>query len=185
MLTVPEDIYELLVRASGESMRPIATEALYRIKEGLEVPVELGGEKRITITILDSVYEMLEKDRGTNSRSAWIQYLILVGGKEEIVGPKRGLAEIQDNRSKRAQLYKEVGTIPDENNEKTKGTQPIEDYSEIIEEINKVNGEGYNVEPSDTQRIKEMCKEKGVQYNNYKKTLDKKVNGEWVVVARI
>jgi len=36
MLTVPEDLYSRIEEASRESMRPIATEALYRVKLGLD-----------------------------------------------------------------------------------------------------------------------------------------------------
>jgi len=46
MLTVPDEIYVLLEGASEESMRPIATEALYRMKLGLskELAVSFGGK---------------------------------------------------------------------------------------------------------------------------------------------
>jgi len=46
MLTVPDEIYVLLEGASEESMRPIATEALYRMKLGLskELAVSFGDK---------------------------------------------------------------------------------------------------------------------------------------------
>ena len=46
MLTVPDEIYVLLERASEESMRPIAMEALYRMKLGLskELAVSFGDK---------------------------------------------------------------------------------------------------------------------------------------------
>ena len=46
MLTVPDEIYVLLEGASEESMRPIATEALYRMELGLskELAVSFGDK---------------------------------------------------------------------------------------------------------------------------------------------
>jgi hypothetical protein len=57
LLTVPEDIYAKLDLVSRESLRPIATEALYRMKLGLGVKVEAGlkveGGKDILDRVLD------------------------------------------------------------------------------------------------------------------------------------
>lgn len=150
---------------------------------------------KITLTIPDSIYETLESRRGSVPRSRFIQDLIMGEdyglNRPEDLYSDESMKKVFLNGTKPVLSYGQgkpfVGTIQNENSEKTKETQPIvgEDYSEIIAEINKVNDDGYHVEPSDTQRIKDMCKEKNVQYNSYKKTLERRVNGEWVIVARI
>lgn len=46
-ITIPGEIYEGLLGASQESLRPIATEAVYRIRLGLGERGNFGGEGTI------------------------------------------------------------------------------------------------------------------------------------------
>lgn len=68
MITIPDDIYVGLERASEESMRPIATEAIYRIKLGLSS----DGESKIST--LAPNYKKFEKeldDFADNKPMSW------------------------------------------------------------------------------------------------------------------
>jgi hypothetical protein len=152
MLTVPDELYVVLEGASNESMRPIATEALYRLRVGL------GG----------------------------------------------GVA-LQDNRLNRPQLYREVGTIQEKNSEKTKDTQeiedillnssrpipanmkpsfilPVNDYSDVIEWIEKINDPEYQSDSEERSKVGKMVKDAGLSYNARDKKLWKQEGEKWILI---
>ena len=71
MISVPEDILAKLEKARGESMRPLATEALYRVKLGLMVedderpPTVLGKDVVVDHLVSEEAIASAKLDGGT------------------------------------------------------------------------------------------------------------------------
>ena len=63
-ITIPDEIYEELLVASGESLRPIATEAVYRIRVGLRPINLIGGQIPVVGTMVEPKKEETKLDEG-------------------------------------------------------------------------------------------------------------------------
>ena len=63
-ITIPDEIYEELLVASGESLRPIATEAVYRIRVGLRPINLIGGQIPVVGTMVEPKKEDLKVNEG-------------------------------------------------------------------------------------------------------------------------
>lgn len=140
-VTIPEDIYNKLVKASEESMRPLATEALYRIKIGLED----GG----VVSVFGA------NPKGLESKTTYAVLPDILRGSNNI------------------------GNISSSSTLSTSSS-----YEEAISKVETINAEGYQPTSEDISEMKKYLKERNLQFNPMKKTLEKWETDRWVVVHK-
>ncbi len=131
---------------------------------------------KITITIPDSVYAKLEKDRGSIPRSTYIQDLIKCFSS----GP--GNITPQDmlkNFEKQGGVISGVGTIPEIKNEETKVDEGWL-YEELIEKLG--NTLDREVDFEERSQLNKQVKDLGLIWNVYMKRLERIEDGKVKVI---
>lgn len=93
-ITIPDDLYEELLGASRESMRPIATEAVFWMKTGLRGGISKGGFLPHGGTIPEPKKEEVKVDEG------WLY--------DELIGKIGGSMDRDVSYDERAELNKAV-----------------------------------------------------------------------------
>jgi hypothetical protein len=91
-ITIPDEIYEGLLGASGESMRPIATEAVYRIRLGLGGQGKSAGLGTIPSPKKEEIKtDIIEGPQVTTSGNNYTGPRTMGGNVKDLV--KRGLVK--------------------------------------------------------------------------------------------
>lgn len=143
-VTIEDGLYERLESSAEEGMRPLAVEAVYRMRLGL-----------------DRVYDRASLHSGDR------------------VAVRDGVARIPKD------LYKEFTDMSGGEVIPVDKSVPIEPlYTELVEFIGRVNGEGYQSTEEDLRELRSLEKRYGVKYNKYKGILEKVVDGKYLVVHR-
>ena len=129
-ITMPDDVHKGLELASEESLRPLATEAVYRIKLGLGGVSSRGKAG----DILNGAFEGQPKYKDSNK-------------------------------------LKDFGTEKEERS-----------YSEVLEFLDKVMQEGYQMEADEKSKMNRLVKEAGLVWNGSSKKLWKQDGENWELI---